>query len=96
MVVARIGVDELYERAALHRETSRSAGRRHCRRWDASEGEQDSGNHAPSRVRRRSQEISNDHLTRGFNSKGLNGALGTTTVQLCVLWQVAQSCVVSG
>ena len=87
MVILRIGVDELYERAAQQRDASRGRGRR---RWDARYDDQAGGKDAPSRARRRNQEISNDHFTRGF-SRGLKGALGVTTIQLCVLWQVAQS-----
>lgn len=90
MILARVSVDELNQGAAQHGYARRSRGRRH-----AAYGEQASRNNAVSRVRRRNEEISNDHLSRGFGSKVFNTGLGAVSVQVCALWQIAQSCAVS-
>lgn len=89
MVVARVSVDELDQGPVQREYARRSRGRRHT-----AYGEQASGYNAASRVRRRNQEISNGHLTRGFGSKVFNTGFGASTVQVCALWQAAQSCVV--
>ena len=90
MVVTRIRIDELHQRAAQYARGGggRAAGQRpekKCADQPCDDQRNAGASERPSIAHRGGQRLSLFHGVRGFPSKGFNGAFVANACQLCVL-----------